>query len=104
MKFYSCWCGYRMPVQNERANAAHQQEHPTEEQLREAADRQALSLAVDAMDNRQPLGADDRMRAALAVLNAAPGVIFEELIQKPLRRQLDNDEASVRERRIARRK
>jgi hypothetical protein len=84
MKRYQCRCGWSMPESCANAIAAHQKEHPTEQQIDYERNRRALETAVDAMDNRRPLGLIERMQAVNAILSAPPEMIFDEMIRKPL--------------------
>jgi hypothetical protein len=88
VKFYTCWCDWRMPEQNKRAIAAHQVEHPTEQQRKTAQDRETLGRVVQAMDEGRPLGVVERMRALRTLLTADPGVVADEIFFKPILKQL----------------
>lgn len=91
VNFWTCWCGYRMPEQNKRAIAGHQQQHPTAEQIEERRNAKVLEMAVDSMYSGRQLSAIERWNAIHAMLNAKPETIFEELWRKPLMRELDTE-------------
>lgn len=88
MNRYTCGCGWSMPASCERAIAAHQQVHPTEEQRRERDQRSVLARVSDATHGGRPLSVIERLNAINAYLTASPELVADEVFFKPIRKEL----------------